>query len=97
MTITKYKTKCAGADIQAVEVLRETMLCVFVQRYGTGTEFRANKITEWHQYHDSWEAAHQYLMDKAERRLAEARRSLQLAQSFLGNVKGLRKPEEPKP
>ena len=90
MTITKYKTQPSSTVIEAVEVLRETEQCVYVPR--GKHERREFKATRWDRYHDSWEDAHQYLMSKAERKIDDARRDLQLAQSFLGNVKGLRKP-----
>lgn len=42
----------------------------------------------------TWEEAHAHMLAKAERELAGARYRLQQAQGALGNIKGMKKPED---
>jgi hypothetical protein len=41
----------------------------------------------------TWEEAHGWLMTRAENKLASVHRQLQVAQSELGSIKGMKKPE----
>lgn len=77
-----------GAKIEEVEVTRETSSMVYL-----ATSKRESKKTEWHSYHPTWEAAHATLTAHAEDQLRAARRRLQQAQGYHGNIKGMKKPE----
>ena len=104
--LTKWKT-CRYYDtkIERVECSRETDKAVWVLEYpwkldgGRGTkpptERRRMKSSESVNYHDTWEHAHAFLMDRTERELESARSQLARAQGTHGNVKGMRKPAEP--
>lgn len=94
--ITKYSIggRFKQAEIVAVEVLRETALCVFLPTNRLRkTEQKELKRTEWREYYDTWEEAHVALMEDAERRLISARRALEAAQGYAGNVMGMRPPK----
>lgn len=81
----KYRTGSWGREpIEAVEVERETDKCVWVG----GS--RLNKISSYYMFHDSWAEAKNHLLNRAERNLESARRSLQRCQDELGNIKGLK-------
>jgi hypothetical protein len=92
---TKYRIEGGHptAKIEEVDILRETEHCIFlrsdIRRYPTG-ERKELKKSEWHEYYDTWEDAHAALTAKAERRVANARRELEIANGFAGNVKGMR-------
>lgn len=92
---TKYKIDVdyLRAEIKEVEIVRETASCVFVpwekSKYCPSGERKEAKKTGWHEYHDTWEGAHAALMTMAEDKVASARRGLELANSFAGNVKGM--------
>ena len=94
--LTKYKIKGRNpeAKIEEVEVLRETAQCIFVPGNKTKInptgERKELKMTEWAEHYDTWESAHAALTDKAARQVANARRALEIANSFAGNVKGMR-------
>lgn len=94
--LTKYKIKgrYPEAKIEEVEVLRETAQCIFVPGNKTKSnptgERKELKMTEWAEHYDTWDAAHAALAAKAERQVTNARRRLELANSFAGNVKGMR-------
>lgn len=94
----KTEARPHTAAIVPVDVIRETERCVFVPANGAWhrgkTERREAKVSEWHIYHATWEAAHEHLTQKSAGRVADARRSLELANAFAGNVKGMRKPVE---
>jgi hypothetical protein len=90
----KYKTdRYAPTKIEVVEVLRETEKTVYRASVCIGRpEYREAKKTEYHQYHDTWEAAHAHLLKRATTVLENARAGLALAQGTLGNVKGMKPP-----
>ena len=94
--LTKYKIKVRwpDAEIEEVEVVRETEHCLFLPALPTKRnpkgETKELKFSEWHEYHDSWEDAHAALTTKANQNVQTARRNLELANSFAGNVKGMR-------
>lgn len=92
MSIVKWRTGL-GHEIERVECTRESDKCVWFYDDFWKDERKEHKSSSYVQYHDTWEAACEFLMLKAERRVMSARRQLELANSFLGNVKGLRKPE----
>ena len=94
--LTKYKIKARWPDakIEEVEVVRETEHCLFLPALPTKRnpkgETKELKFSEWHEYHDSWEDAHAALTTKANQKVQTALRNLELANSFAGNVKGMR-------
>jgi hypothetical protein len=91
----KYRTSSYGSDIEIVEVLRETELCVFLPpTRRRKTEERAAKVSEWHRYHDSWEAAHDHLLDRATQKVLSMRQGLALAESKLSDITRMTKPVE---
>lgn len=91
--LTKYRIKgrFKEAKIEVIEVLRETEHFVYT-RGNRDKENRDGKRTEWAEYYDTWEDAHAALTKAAQKRVAGARRALELANAFAGNVEGMRKP-----
>jgi hypothetical protein len=79
--VKKYMTadRC-GNSITEVEVLRETALWVFLPAQGRRAERRESKISYVHRYHDSWDEAHEYLLERARVAIERARRTLQHAE-----------------
>lgn len=100
MTITKWKTETYSDKIQRVECTRETDSSVWVLEYPwtipgekqkPPVERRRSK-SSGDAYHDSWQAAHEHLMKRAERAVLSARSALQRAHDTLGNIKGMKPP-----
>jgi len=91
--VIKYRIagRFKKAEIDKVEVERETEYFVFVLR--NGKEVRDGKKTEWAEYYDTWDEAHAALMKDAEQKITNARRSLEYAHGFQGNVKGMKRPK----
>jgi len=90
-----YKTtgRYHVAKIEEVEVLRTTAQSVFFPKSRSGVkgkEDRHAKHSDHANYFETWEEAKEYLMDAAENKLSGARRQLELAQAFHGNVKGMK-------
>lgn len=81
----KYRTAVGCSEITEIEVERETDASVFIR----GCGFR--KHGSFHNYHDSWDEAKAYLLADAEQKVANARRKLELANSYHGNIEGLRR------
>lgn len=61
---------------------------------GNGKTRVHRKRTDFAGYFDAWDEAKQFLLDHAERDVAAARRQLELANAKLGNVKGMRRPDD---
>lgn len=53
---------------------------------------RVSKSSAYSQYYPTWDEAHQKLLKSAEHELIKARRALERAQGFHGNVKGMKRP-----
>lgn len=95
LPLVKFKTGYSADKIERVEVLRETAQCVYLPSHcHRKTERRDAKRSEYTQYHDTWAEAHTYLMQRAETAVIAARRSLELANTKLGNIKGMKPPKE---
>jgi len=81
--------------IERVECERVTDKSVWVVHEWSNTkETRRHPREGGDTYHETWEAARQHLLTRAEQSLATARRALQLAQATHGNVKGMKPPAE---
>lgn len=50
------------------------------------------KSTKYSEYYQSWDEAHKALLSRAEADLVQARRALERAQGFHGNIVGMKKP-----
>jgi hypothetical protein len=86
------KFRCTPAHhfsdpITAVPVERETESSVWIKGR------RQPKSSTFYCYFDTWQQAHEALIDAREKGVAMARRDLELANSYLGNVRGMKKPE----
>lgn len=80
----KYRTYVSSHKIDAVEVERETDISVWV-----GNRRRA-KLTSYDCYFDTWEEAHEFLVDNAERDVECIRLNLERAKGKLGQIKGMK-------
>lgn len=90
----KYKTTPYGQHaILETEIIRETEKCVYWSdpNLWRGKEQRCAKRSSYENYWDTWEEAHKYLMENAERNLESAKNSLSRAESRLKEVKNLKK------
>jgi hypothetical protein len=72
--------------IQEVEVEKETEHFFYIK----GS--RVKKECGYEQYHDTWEAAYTYLLEKAKERVQTARINLDRASVALAAIEGLKKP-----
>jgi hypothetical protein len=86
ITPTWYKVNKWYERVDAVRVERSTDKCVWVN----GS--RRARISDYEQFFQTWAEAHAALMEIAESRVCSARRALELANGFLGNVKGMKGP-----
>ena len=74
------------AKITEIEVERESDTSIWVNGK------RRQKVTDYEIVHDTWDAAHSYLLATGETKVAHARRTLEEHKSYLGNVKGMKRP-----
>ena len=85
----KYRTQFG--EIEEVEVMRETDKQVF-HASPRGQDRRENKVSDWRNWHDTWEAAHAFLIAEAQRDIEELRIRLEGANGRLGQIKGMNPP-----
>jgi hypothetical protein len=88
----KYGIRPIYDEPKIHEVARETASSIFKIGYN-GKETREAKSSTYFKYFDTWEEAHEELNILAQRKLDSARRNLELAHSFVGNVKGMKCPQ----
>lgn len=103
--LIKWKASRYETDrIKRVECTRETEKAVWVLEYPwtldgdckkkPPKECRRNKYSTTENYFDTWEDAHAFLLAEAESRAQGVRVELQRAISYLGSVKGMKKPDD---
>ena len=81
----KYRTGgWSRRPIVPIEVERETASSVWINGN------RHGKMTDYHQYWDTFYDAHAYLIANAERAVDSCRLSLERAKGELGNIRGLK-------
>jgi hypothetical protein len=92
-TSTKYVVDRWSAKITAYECTKETAKFVWLRGrlYYVNVSDKKGKAGD---VFDTWTEAHAELTRRAEARLAAARRALQVAQGFAGNVRGMKPPQE---
>lgn len=73
-----------GAFIQTVDVERATDKSVFINGR------RQAKVSDYNQFHDTWEEAYSFLMKEAIRRHENAARALSLREIDLADLRNLK-------
>ena len=94
---TKYVVDRWSAKITAYECTKETAKFAWLKGFYFGdNDFvaKVGKLTKDVCMFDTWGEAHAELTRQAEARLTEARRALERAQGFAGNVRGMKPPQE---
>jgi len=84
----KYKTDEwrgePGARILKIECERETDKCIWIGKN------RHLKITESERYFDTWQEAHEYILEMAKDKVNHVKVQLDKAKGLLGNIKGMK-------
>ena len=83
----KYRTRFN--EIEAFEIVRETENQVILM-LDNGRENRSNKVTDLTNWFDTWEEAHAFLVDQAQRDVDSLRMRLTQANGRLGQIKGMK-------
>lgn len=93
--IIKFKTSDYSCEIEAVKVVKETghYITYLTKWFGAECESKSRKDCR-EQFHDSWDAAKDFLVKREEENVQSARLSLERAKDKLGNVKGMKPPKE---
>lgn len=84
----KYRTRFD--IIEAIEVVRETKKKIVLPANSCGKEISENKVSNWTNWHETWEEAHAFLVSKAEREVESLRLQLEQAKGILGQIKGMK-------
>jgi hypothetical protein len=83
----KYRTKFD--KIEAVEIERETEKQVIIPAQGRSKARRENKASDMNNWHDTWGAAHAFLVENAQRNVESLRKQLELTNDKLEQIKGM--------
>ena len=71
--INKYRVTVYCTDITPIKIVRETEKTVFLPRSALiGGERRKSKMSTFTCYFDTWNEAHEYLLNSATRKLKQA-------------------------
>lgn len=84
----KYRTRFDR--IAAIEVERETDKQVVLPATDGFRSIRENKVSDWSNWHDTWDDAHAFLVAKYEREIESLRMRLEQAKGKLGQIKGMK-------
>ena len=84
--MNKFKASPWNTTIQQVEVERETEHCVWIRGR------KNTKNSDFASYHDSWNEAKAFILAEAEDKAASLRRQLDIANSKIENIKGMKEP-----
>lgn len=87
-TVIKYRTRFD--KIEELEVERETDNQVVIPAKNGCRSRRERKSSDWSNWHDTWSAAHAFLIAKAEREVETLRMQLEQAKGKLGQIKGMK-------
>lgn len=83
----KYRTR--SDKIEALEIERETDKQVVLPAKNGCRSYRENKVSDWSNWHDTWEAAHAFLVEKAERDIDSLHTRIERAKERLERIKGM--------
>ena len=76
--------------IEEVEVERETDKQVVLQAKNGYRSRRENKVSDWRNWHDTWESAHAFLIANAEMNVESLRMRLEQAKGKVGQIRGMK-------
>ena len=91
----KYRTSSLSEIPKPVEIVRETSACVFLKLKKSsynpnGGERRELKMSEYYQYHDTWEDARQWMLDRAIENVDRYKQSLEAATKILQQIEAMK-------
>ena len=90
----KYKTtgypSTPDAKIKKMEVEKETTKCIWIKGHSGSKAVRSNKHSGYENYFDTWQEAHKYILELAEKKVESIRYQLNQANGLLGNIKGMK-------
>lgn len=88
--VIKFRANTIGPRIERVEVISETAAYITTKGKFGGNGIREKKETDWGAICNSFDEAKQWLLADAEGRVKAARRKLEMENSRLGNIKGMK-------
>jgi hypothetical protein len=93
--MNKYKTSAYSDRIEVVEFVSETAkTCVIVFNWNKQRhERKVVKMSDTDQYHDTWAAAHAYLLARAETKVLAAAEAVNDAQVALKVIDAMKPPK----
>ncbi len=69
----RYQTNHWDIKIEEIDVIRETDVFMILPQEGRRKERREAKESDYHLYHETWVAAHAYLLQRAKDRITSTK------------------------
>jgi hypothetical protein len=96
VTMWEIKSFSPGPIIP-VEVVKQTEKTLWIKRLkthgiGRGKEFTIEQCRKGSRFHETWEAAHLFLLDAAKREVEHKKRELNSARSKLAEIEKMKPP-----
>lgn len=77
---------CGHVDIRPIEILRSSEKCVWLPGGPSTAPTRHAKLTDWGEYHPTWEDAHKAMVTYLERHFEQTETRLRQAQEEVDRV-----------
>ena len=88
----RYQTTRWSTEIEEIEIIRETDDFVILPCEGRRKERREAKKSDYHLYHETWDAAHIYLLQRAKDRIAQLQWALEARMNDLKIIENMQPP-----
>lgn len=83
----KYKTSFLFDEIETIEIEGETKTQVILPSKNGKPSRRERKKSSFVNYHDSWDEAHKYLLEHAEKEIENLRKETEKAQEKIEKIR----------
>ncbi len=88
----RYMTTRWNTEIEEKDVIRETDAFVILPDEGRRKERREAKRSYYHLYHETWDLAHTYLLQRAKIRIAQSQSELEGRKNNLKVIENMQPP-----
>jgi len=88
----RYMTIRWSTEIKEKDIVRETDAFVILPEEGGRKERREAKSSDYHLYHETWDLAHAYLLQRAKDRVVRSQSELEGRQNDLKVIENMQPP-----
>ena len=92
--MTKYRVSKFYDKIDVIEIVKETAKLYYINAGLPGHSYEAKVSIIGSDIFDTWKQAHGFLLERKTKKVEAGRRSLERLNGELGNVRGMKNPDE---